>query len=423
MAEPRSTVIENLVVTSEQASITLGGRKIHFRADHQSTAYSAFKELQEEIETGYLAQRTRAPETHGLLSRLGSLLGNWFRTDDSSIKRDFKGEASAASSSRSTDNRSSRFQNAHGVAKAIFIDARGLQVRWQTSFVNESCEEISDKATEPINLTFGHDSRAAESLRNCLRELARLGYPVAGIENAAAPNASTHSKSSDGIYETGAPVNPAVEPAELAPQAASGSPSNVVRTGAPTNSETKSTDGDGAAVESAQPPSGALTATRKSKLGSENLITMRLRPSPPDSSTRALLASVESPETAEVLVAPELLLRALRAAAALSATSEHRLTFLQCARVENGLRIVNVGLGSKSEREPLEWRDAKEWWQTTDKNPASSTENPASGARDTAPVATAERIYFCGQFPLGDAPVDRSFPSEVGPISPVHLPH
>ncbi len=88
MAKSHSTVIENLCVTSEQASITLGGREIHFKADPRSIAYSAFKELQEEIEAGYLAQRAQAPENHGLLSRLGSLLGNWFRTGDSSIKRD-----------------------------------------------------------------------------------------------------------------------------------------------------------------------------------------------------------------------------------------------------------------------------------------------------------------------------------------------
>lgn len=423
MAESHSTVIENLYVTSEQASITLGGRKIHFKADPRSIAYSAFKELKEEIEAGYLAQRAPAPENQGLLSRLGSLLGNWFRTGDSSIKRDFYGETSAASSNHSTNTPPSRFQNAHGVAKAIFIDARGMLVRWQPSLVNECYDEVSARATEPIDLIFGHDSRAAESLRNCLRELARLGYPIVGIENAAAPDASTHAKSSERIYEEGPPVNPAVESAALTPPATSSSPPNGVETVAPTNSETRSAGGDGANDKNPQHPSESLITATKTTLGAEKLVVMRLRPSLPDSPTRALLASVESPEAAEVLVAPELLLRVLRVAAALPSTSEHRLTFFQCAKAENGLRIVNVGLGSKNEREPLVWRDAMEWWQANEKSPASATESPASGARDPRLPSPAERTYVCGQFPLGGAPVDRSLQSEAEPIPSAHLPH
>lgn len=420
MAKSHSTVIENLCVTSEQASITLGGREIHFKADPRSIAYSAFKELQEEIEAGYLAQRAQAPDNHGLLSRLGSLLGNWFRTGDSSIKRDIYGETSAASSNHTLP---SRFQNAHGVAKAIFIDARGMQVRWQPSLDNESYDATSAKATEPIELIFGHDSRVAESLRNCLRELARLGYPVVGIENAAAPGASTHTKSSERINEEGAPVNPAVESAELTTKATSSSPPNGVQTVAPTNSVTRSAGGDGAKDKNPQHPSESLITDTKTKLGSEKLVVMRLRPSPPDSATRALLASVEGPEAAEVLVAPELLLRVLRVAADLPSTSEHRLTFLQCAKAENGLRIANVGLGSKNEREPLVWRDAMEWWQATEMSPASATESPASCARDTRLASPAERTYVCGQFPLGGAPVDRSLQSEAQPIPSAHLPH
>ncbi|MDP3072608.1 MAG: hypothetical protein Q8N18_20105 [Opitutaceae bacterium] len=417
MPEPRSAVLKDLVVEAEHVAIELNGRRILFRADPRSEAYESFRNLHEKIAAS-VAARVDQPAASGLFSRIGAFFKGLF-----SAGRDSGEQASPPAQRGSvwqgpqhSFDPDVRMQNGH--AKEIFLDAGGMHVRWGENISNRTTETPSAQSTASVDLTFAPDSPVTEQLHRCFRELAKLGYAVPVVDAAIRSPvivdpksteqavASILSKNKDTVTES-----PGFQPSSATIEKSAVSPPGLAVTTGDTSQKIVETAGrDDASTAVTNGP-------RERKPVSKDLVTMRLRPELPDSPARGLVASVEAPESAEVLVAPELLLRALRASAALPPTSERRLTFLQCMRNENGMRIVNVGLGSNGKGQPYAWHDAATWWQTQGKDLATAAEAPS---REGPAGATkiSERTYVCGQSPLSVSAVIGSPGAEVEPASP-----
>jgi hypothetical protein len=86
---------------------------------------------------------------------------------------------------------------------------------------------------------------------------------------------------------------------------------------------------------------------------------------------------VDSAENTQILVAPERLLRSLRAAADPSRPAQDRLTYLRCAMGRGGLKVVDVGLGEGKDNSPGRWSEVSEWWaEQTEKGPGGKKSQP-----------------------------------------------
>ena len=126
---------------------------------------------------------------------------------------------------------------------------------------------------------------------------------------------------------------------------------------------------------------------------------MRLRPPTADHPSRALVSPADGGvDSAEVLIAPEKVLRALRIAADESHPAVNRLSYLRCARSEKGLQIVAVGFGETSETKPARWEDATTWWMEKGQKLGTATET------DRVPDVTSPSVpgpnYSVGTKPL-----------------------
>jgi hypothetical protein len=153
------------------------------------------------------------------------------------------------------------------------------------------------------------DSRVADSLQDCYGHLARLGYKVIGLDLRPIANPGTGK---DDAIPTRIPATP-------------------------------------------EPAAGKAEAK-------ERTIVMRLNPEIPEQPNRALVSPVDSAENTQILVAPERLLRSLRAAADPSRPAEDRLTYLRCSMGKGGLKVVDVGLGEGKDHSPGRWAEVSEWW-------------------------------------------------------------
>ncbi len=419
MPEPRSAVLRDLVVAAQHVTVELDGRRILVRADPRSDAYEALRSLHEKIEERVAAGANQTTENTSMFSRAGAFFRSLFSTgynsgEQTSLLAQRRSVLQDPPQSSVPDPRKQ-----FGHAREIFLDSRGMHVRWSASISARSTEPPPAQSPELLDLTFAPDSPVTEQLHRCFRELAKLGYAVPGVDAAIRSPAICDSKSTDQSVASirskdkdsvtsspGFPPNSAV--VEKPGVATAGT--------AAANGITSQEIVGSAGSESANLAVPNKPQERKS--GSRELITMRLRPELPDAPTRGMVASIETPESAEVLVAPELLLRALRASAALPSTSEQRLTFLQCVKNENGLRIVNVGLGGSGEGQPIAWREATEWWQTHGNDLAAAAEASHQEVSEIRPAKLSERTYVCGQSPLGTpAPVSPAG-AEMEPPSP-----
>lgn len=131
---------------------------------------------------------------------------------------------------------------------------------------------------------------------------------------------------------------------------------------------------------------------------------MRLYRSMSDNPARTLVAPINQPDEAEVLNAPEQLLRALRSASDGDVKSSDRLTFLRCIRTAGGLKIVDIGLGlrSGSLSEPERWEESKQWWEVTGKvlaNKPNPLPRPGQSARLEESVVPSKH-FDPGNIPL-----------------------
>ncbi len=419
MPEARSAVLQDLVVGDEHVKMELEGRRILIKADPRSEAYEAFRTLHENIAASVSARAQQAPENSGLFSRIGAFFRNLF-----GAANDAGEQASSSAQHRSAlhgpqPSSGSDARTRPGHTREIFLDSRGMQVRWADDISTGPVGTSSVQFAESVDLQFAPDSPVTEQLRRCFHELTKLGYAITGVEVANRDAVAVDPK----LPEQAAPSvvsgkTSAVTgtPAFQLNSAVAGK-ATVASSGLAASGETRSN----AIVGSADGDDLRPTATTKPKERtpeSKDMVTMRLKPGLPDSPARCLVASVENPEVAEVLVAPELLLRALHASAALPSTSERQVTFLQCVKNENGLRIVNVGLGSDGENRPKEWRDATTWWETHGKILAATAEVPNQRVPVGNSAETSARTYVCGPSPLGVSAPIGSEDAEAEPESP-----
>jgi hypothetical protein len=200
--------------------------------------------------------------------------------------------------------------------RAAFADQGGVHLIWQRTNSRQQLEETESVC--PL------DSRVADRLQDCYGHLARLGYKVIGLDlrPIGAPDAGK---------DAATPARTAVVPAVP----------------------------------------GKLADAR------DHAIVMRLMPEIPEQPNRALVSPVDSIENTQILVAPERLLRSLRAAADPSRPSEDRLTYLRCAMGRGGLKVVDVGLGEGKGNSPGRWAEVAEWSaEQADKAPASRKPQP-----------------------------------------------
>jgi hypothetical protein len=117
-------------------------------------------------------------------------------------------------------------------------------------------------------------------------------------------------------------------------------------------------------------PGRADGASGRKNEAREQTIVMRLNPEIPEQPNRALVSPVDSAENTQILVAPERLLRSLRAAADPARPAEDRLTYLRCAMGKSGLKVVDVGLGEGKENSPGRWAEVSAWSaEQADKGP------------------------------------------------------
>ncbi len=184
--------------------------------------------------------------------------------------------------------------------RAVFADPGGVHMVWRRTNSGRQPEE-----TETVCAL---DSRVADSLQDCYGHLARLGYKVIGLDlrPIGGPGAGR-----DGAIPSRSGAAPVVPGRQV---------------------ETK-----------------------------EQTIIMRLNPEIPEQPNRALVSPVDSMENTQILVAPERLLKSLRAAADPSRPREDRLTCLRCAMGRGGLKVVDVGLGEGKGNSPARWAEVSEW--------------------------------------------------------------
>lgn len=401
MPESHNAVLKDLVVDAEQAAVELDGRRILVRADPRSEAYAALRNLHENIEAS-VAARANEPAASGLFSRIGAFFRSLLGTGS-----DFGDQASPSAQRRPgfqaplhSSNLGVRIQCGH--AMEISLDSHGMHVRWSEHISAPTEETAPDRSLKLVDLMFALDSPVTEQLHRCFRELAKLGYAVPLIGAAIRAPALVAPPSTKQVAASTASgeKNTVTKFSGLAPSSAAVKKPGAAASGSPAADELSSRE----IIEPAcgqDESSSAKKELQERKPVSKKLVMMRLRPELLDSPTRGMVASVEAPESADVLVAPELLLRALRASVALPSSSEQRLTFLQCMRNENGLRIVNVGFGSNGEGQPIVWQEATQWWQTHGRGLAIAAEASNQSVPEGRSVEIPERTYVCGQSPLG----------------------
>jgi hypothetical protein len=324
-----STRLGNMVFTSAGVSLDVEGQPVWIKKDNDTASVAALQTLYR-IALGDYQARQRPPAKPGWIQRLGHWLGRIFggpRPVGREPRRDLRGVADTAAPADAPEPRRERQspaprpeptvrspepaiqgptearQASEGglFLRAVFADQGGVHLIWHRADTGKQPEE-----TETICAL---DSRVADSLQDCYGHLARLGYKVIGLD----------------LRPIGSPV----------------------------------TGKDGAhPTRNAAMPEPAVGKKSEAK---ERTMVVRLNPEVPEQPNRALVSPVDSAENTQILVAPERLIRSLRAAADLSHPPEDRLTYLRCATGKGGLKVVDVGLGEGKDNSPGRWADVSEW--------------------------------------------------------------
>jgi hypothetical protein len=142
---------------------------------------------------------------------------------------------------------------------------------------------------------------------------------------------------------------------------------------------------------------------------------MRLNPEVPEQPNRALVSPVDSKDNLQILVAPERLLRTLRAASEPDRPIESRLTYLRCAMGKNGLKVVEVGLGEGPENHPARWAEVAPWAAEQAEKAVGTKKTPPASTRGAPPLQVspppAEAVAVAASKPA--SPAAESAPPEL----------
>lgn len=371
----KTSLLENLTIERDRAEFLLDGRRVCLSGDSRSPAFAAFKELHEHALADYETHRAIAAQRRGILTRIGSWLGSFWRNRVTISSPSVSNYAATSPQPFETNGATGpRLQS-------LFADENGVHAVWQDTQVRSRMVPDAAPALAATQLTSPFDSEFARRLRYCFEALSLLGYKVNGMELLAGASPSTSPTASAKPSQTApATASPTVLPAEANLQPGHASPSPDGTTGGVTTNATPSE------------------------------IVMRLHPPSADHPSRALVSPAADGDKPEVLIAPERVLRALHAAANTSRPSAERLTYLRCSRGEKGLRIVAVGFGEGAERAPSRWEDAETWWNDACKTLAASVQSESTAATHTVVGPTFET----GSAPLKQQRLPK--PSPEGPV-------
>ncbi len=367
MDRTRSSLLENLRIKPAEAEFLLDGQTVRLSGDARSPALSAFRELHQLALADYENHQILAAQRSGIFSRLGGWLNRILGRDR---------EPSAFSGSTLPAPAYSRFSEPRpltatpiaysGAAvtptpgstahlQAVFADDTGIHVTWHAPDSVAPDAHKRDSA-RPIHINYSLDSEFARRLQRCYRELTVLGYKVKDLDALASKPEIT-----PGALARRAPVD---EPKNTTTAGRANPAATPQPTDAAANPEHKSTTATRSepALAAASPP--ASTASQPSQNPPASIeVVMRLHPPSADHPARALVSAIDGGVgSPEVLLAPEKVLRALRATADESRPVAERLNYLRCIRGEKGLQITAVGFGETTERKPMRWEDAKTWW-------------------------------------------------------------
>ncbi len=231
------------------------------------------------------------------------------------------------------------------VLRAVFADRGGIHLLWRAP--DPSGKSVSMERLHPL------DSELARRLADCYGQLDALGYRVVGLD----------------LLPTASPGRtPAPDPL----------PNSPVPTPAPREPPTASPGADSA----------------KAPAKKDATSVMRLHPEVLEQPTRALVSPVDNAENAQVLVAPEKVLRALRAAADPARPEAQRLTYLRCAQAKSGLKVVDVGLGEGKDHGPASWEEFAKWLPRQQAEAEEQVRRPRPDAAAAAPLRPGSEPEF-----------------------------
>ena len=363
-----STRLGNMAFTPAGVSLDVEGRPVWIRKDNDALSVAALQAFHR-VALGDYQARHRPPAKPGWVNRLRRWLGRVLGGPEHAgrdPRMETRGVADPAAPADAPEPKRARPAPAshpepaartpeptapaptaavEPSLRAVFADPGGIHLVWQRTNSRQQPEE-----TETICAL---DSRVADSLQDCYGHLARLGYKVIGVD--------LQPVGSPGVGNDGAPS--ARHP--VAPESAG------ERTASDPNPHRDASVNKPENAPVTQPgPGRADGASGRKNEAREQTIVMRLNPEIPEQPNRALVSPVDSAENTQILVAPERLLRSLRAAADPARPAEDRLTYLRCAMGKSGLKVVDVGLGEGKENSPGRWAEVSAWSaEQADKGP------------------------------------------------------
>ena len=216
--------------------------------------------------------------------------------------------------------------------RAVFAEPGGVRLIWQPQGSRSPAGEI--ERIHPL------DSELARRLGDCYDQLDRLGYRIVGLD----------------LLKAVPPDQPVIA----------------------------------AAAPAARAPSPQATGPAAPNRKEDPSMVARLLPDDSDQPNRALVRRVGEAEAADILVAPEKVLRALRAAADPARPAEERLTFLRCAPAKSGVRVAEVGLGKGGEDGPARWEGLAPWLARQQPQASPGKPRPAAEPPPNRPAGEPE---------------------------------
>jgi hypothetical protein len=433
MATNVTSILENVMVGSREATLLLDGRSIRIVGDAFTPSLRALNELYAEARTEIEAHEAAEDGKVGVLRRIGALGKRLFRGFGSrrifsgpiagSSPAAVSGDATTAGTQRTglgnLDNASdqpvlSGIGHRDNAIEAIFADRTGIRLLWGSPA--NSSKGVERKEPHGLRaLTFPLDSQMGRKLQACYAEFAKLGYKVTDLHALAAEAASEKVAQNRTPAQ---PHRPERQPQDNQPQRQTQpatSASAAVASSRDQNGEQGRSASTLAETPSEKPPETTVRPPGDAKpLRVDNTaidhgaapeyIIMRPHRSSPDHPARALASVLGKPDDLQPINTPEWLLRALTAASDTAIEERKRLSFLRCIRTKAGLEIVDLGFGAKpgNDCEPAQWEEAKNWWETKGKALAELPQPNPPGRRsseaDVTPVPN--RQFEPGRAPL-----------------------
>lgn len=375
-ARPQSTRLDNLNLEPDGASFELDGRPVRLAHDTAGPAVAALHAFYQSALVDY-RQRGPGEPKPGWFARLRSWLGRLIggagpthpepalpppvlvsaspgprQTPPPAVRAAPEPESSYqpahGGTGRRADNPSPTHPAAEPRLRAVFADPGGVHLIWQAPGARESASRV--ECLHPL------DSELARRLGDCYGQLEKLGFRVVGLD----------------LLRT--------------------SPSLPVKPTGPAPEPDQPVTGPRPALPMREPAAHAGGEPQKSAEKKEATLVMRLLPDVLEEPNRALVSPVDNAENAQILVAPEKVLRALRSAADPARPAEERLTYLRCAQAKGGLKLVEVGIGEGKDRGPAQWEDLSRWLprQEAETAPAARKMRPAPEAAAPRPGAQPE---------------------------------